>query len=89
MLLVFGDDRANLNIPDLLPQRLLVTSAKRLAAATASIRFAGDDLFTIGGRNQRPFKLLMSALSAPLAFRLRLVLGRGFCMRMFARRRPG
>jgi hypothetical protein len=27
MLLVLGDDGANLNIPDLLPQRLLVTSA--------------------------------------------------------------
>ena len=89
MLLVLGDEGANLNIPNLLPQRLLVASAKRLAAAAALVRFTGDDFFAIGGRDQRPFKLLMSALSALFAFRLRLFLGQRLGMRMFARGRFG
>ena len=89
MLLVFGDDGTNLDIPDLLTQRLPVAPAKSLAAATASIRFAGDDLLTVDGRDQRPFKLLMSTLSTPFAFRLRLLLRRRFRRRMFARRRLG
>jgi len=89
MLLVFGDDGTNLDIPDLLTQRLPVAPAKSLAAATALIRFAGDDLFAVGGRDQRPFKLLMSTLSAPFAFRLRLLLRQRLRMRMFARRRLG
>ncbi len=87
MLLVLGDDRTDLDIPDLLPQRLRVRATQSLPATAASARPARNDGFAFGRRNESALKLLVTVLPSALPFRLCFLLGLRLRVRMFRRGR--
>lgn len=87
MLLVPGDDRTDLDIPDLLSERLGIRATQSLPATAAGVESAGNDGFAFGRWNERAFNLIVPALPATLTFRPGLLLGPRFRVRMFGRGR--
>lgn len=84
MALIFPDNRLNgRQIPDLMSNRLAVSSVKRLATSATMIRETVNDLAALLDRDQRSDIALVPFLSALFAFFLvRRLLALGFGVRM-------